>query len=248
VLLAVSRYQQQALCNQSGFPIEKTFILGNGVQIADYEEKFERKPFRLIYTSAPYRGLTSLLPIFKSAKNFFPELELRVFSGMSLYDGANRYQGPHADLIQQIKVHLREEKDVYFHEKYSPSNESIPGIHFFPPILQKDLAKEYSQAKVFTYPANVPETFCITAIEAQAAGCPVLSSTLGALTESVGTGGICVAGEPGSPEFLETYLKALVNILGYPTRWNELSLNGSSRVKEQFTWKCIAQKFIKNAG
>ena len=106
-LLLVSDWHAQTICQSSGFPISKAFVLRNGVQLKNFagEEKRVRK--RLIYSSTPNRGLIYLPEIYLDLKRKHADLELHVFSSLDLYrpywppiyDDAGEYQA----LIERIR-------------------------------------------------------------------------------------------------------------------------------------------------
>jgi hypothetical protein len=52
-------------------------------------------------------------------------------------------------------------------------------------VGQVELAREMQQARVLAYPTAFLETSCITAMEAKAAGLPIVTSHLGALVASI---------------------------------------------------------------
>jgi glycosyltransferase involved in cell wall biosynthesis len=63
------------------------------------------------------------------------------------------------------------------------------GIFLRGRVGQKQLADELQQARVWSYPTAFLETSCIGAMEARAAGVPLVTSALGALNETVGSHG-----------------------------------------------------------
>ena len=52
-LLVVSEWHRRTLCEETGFPLEKTSILRNGINLRDYQGFEPKKRKRLIFTSAP---------------------------------------------------------------------------------------------------------------------------------------------------------------------------------------------------
>ncbi|MBM3818733.1 MAG: glycosyltransferase [Acidimicrobiia bacterium] len=67
------------------------------------------------------------------------------------------------------------------------------------------------------------ETFCIAAAEAQAAGCAIVTSRLGALPETVGDAGICIDGGPRSAAYQQAFVDACVALLIDDERWGRVS-------------------------
>jgi glycosyltransferase involved in cell wall biosynthesis len=189
-LLAVSAWHAEKLCYLSGFPKEKAYVLRNGVCSEYFKERPEKIKKRLIYSSTPYRGLKFLPQIFKSLKEKHPELELHIFSDYKVY-GENANQA-YAGLIAEFNL---------MKEEFS----KIDACHLHGNVKQSQLAKEMLISAVLAYPNTFEETSCITAMEAQAAGCVVITSNLGALPETIGDAGIVVREKPGTPQYIESW-------------------------------------------
>ncbi|MEZ4754985.1 MAG: glycosyltransferase, partial [Bdellovibrionota bacterium] len=96
---------------------------------------------------------------------------------------------------------------------------------------------------ILFYPSKSPETCCITALEAQAAGCVVLSSHFGALPETVNDAGLLIRGTPGSPEYLNSYLAAADILLSDDQLLERLSNRGKERIAEHYHWDHVAERF-----
>lgn len=86
---------------------------------------------------------------------------------------------------------------------------STPGIEHVGTLPQPDLAEALRAASILAYPCTFPETGCIAALEAMAAGCAVVASDLGALAET--TAGHALLVDPGEDwsSFGARYLTAL---------------------------------------
>jgi glycosyltransferase involved in cell wall biosynthesis len=222
-LLAVSNWQADRLCAISGFPRDKSYILRNGHSAELFTSEIERSPYRLIYSSTPYRGLSFLLPIFKELKTRIPEVELHIFSGMAVYDETG---GNSSEIERPYKV---------LYERLS----NTPGITLHGNVLQDQLAKELQRSRLMTYPNTFEETSCIAAIEALAAGCPVVTSRRGALPETIAESGIFIDGDPASPPYQMQFVRAVENILRDEKAWEQLHQRA---VKKSLTttWDCIA--------
>lgn len=152
---------------------DKSIVLRNGISpkfeglfgISDDILKHKDKPPSLIYTSAPFRGLELLINLFPIIRKKVPGTTLKVFSSMKTY------QTP-AD---------KEKKD--YGALYDKCR-NTRGIEYHASIPQGRLAKVLFKASVFAYPNIFPETSCIAAMEAMAAGCLIVSSESGGLPET----------------------------------------------------------------
>lgn len=129
----------------------------------------------LAYTSPPNRGLNILLASFGHIRTAIPDVRLKVFSGLNLYQIAEAAD-PFVDLYRQIA--------------------QTEGAEYVGALPQPDLAQALCDVTVLTYPATIGETYCIATQEALAAGCLVASSELGALPETLAGYG-CLMKLPG---------------------------------------------------
>lgn len=223
LLLTVSTWQSQVLCERSGFPREKTFILGNGVDLGLFHESEERTRKRLIYSSVPYRGLQLMPDILEALVARHPDIEFHSFGGFSVYDD---------------RVH---ENDKRAHQALLERLSRFPQFHNHGNVTQRQLAREMMRSSILAYPNTFAETSCITALEAQAAGCAIVSSDLGAMRESVGEAGVLIGGAPGSPEYAQSFVDAVDILLSDDSAWLKLSEAGLARA-EDFAWSGIAQR------
>jgi glycosyltransferase involved in cell wall biosynthesis len=179
------------------------------------------RPRRLVYASTPFRGLDLLLDWFPLIRARCPDAELRVCSSMRVYA-------------------VPEEEDrARFGALYARARQ--PGVTFLGSLPQPALAAELSAARVLAYPNHWPETCCVAAIEALAAGCPVLTSSLGALPETVGEGGICLSGDPRSDSFRDRFVDEAVALLTDDERWSGLSALASRRAHGRYRYEAIAE-------
>lgn len=226
-LLAVSSWHAETLCSWSGFPLSKARVIGNGVHLPYFEGKQNRDRFRLIYSSAPNRGLELALHLIPEIRKKVSEVTLHVFSGLSLYDTDRPYQGPEAAYFQRLAQKLAK----------------VEGIILRGNLLQGELAKEFLKSSLLFYPNTMFETCCITALEAQAAGCPVVASANSALPETVGDAGVLINGEAGSPHYLTECVEATVELLKDKSYWKKLSDRGKERIISSYTWERVAERF-----
>ncbi len=223
----VSDWHAHSLCKASGFPIEKTFVLRNGIKLSYFEGEEVRQKKRLIYSSTPNRGLLHLPLIYVELKARHPDLELHVFSSNVIYSKSwpplHQDEGPYK-IIFDI---LRKLPDCYLHGS----------------VLQKQLAREYMRSGILAYPSDFLETSCITAMEAQAAGCPIVTTDLAALKETVGEAGFLIQDMPDSETYRHLFVEYCTSILSDSALFDRLSLTGKRQAKS-FDWKHRAQELL----
>ena len=226
-LFPVSKWHAETLCASSGFPYDKTFILRNGIYLPYFSTDEKRHRKRLIYSSTPGRGLKHLPSIFLELKQRHADLELFVYSSFDRYSlnwppifyGDNPYE----ELFNTLS--------------------KIPGCHLEGSIPQSHLAKEFMRASILAYPSDFEETSCITVMEAQAAGCAIVTSDLAALRETVGEAGILIPGEAGSLSYRKQFVEACDLLLSDDTYFEKISAIGKKQALT-YDWKIRAKELL----
>jgi glycosyltransferase involved in cell wall biosynthesis len=110
-------------------------------------------------------------------------------------------------------------------------------VHFTGWMDQKDLPALYSLADAFVFP-SIYEEFGIPVVEAMACGCPVLSSTTGAIPELVGDAGL-LTDPMDAPALAENILK----VTGSAGVAGEARRRGLARAG-LFSWDLAAGKTL----
>lgn len=192
----------QAKGYKEGFRIDpgKIRILGNAISPA-FENLFPQpqaiaaqKPWPpvLCYTSTPFRGLHVLLEAFPRIRAAIPGTRLRVFSSMSVY-GVGAEQDPYAALYELCRT--------------------TEGVEYVGSLSQTALARELRGATCLAYPNTFAEGFCISVLEAMAAGCIVITSDLGALRDTTAGFGHLLAPHPDKEVHARLYADFAVGVL-----------------------------------
>lgn len=127
--------------------------------------KSKKDQITLGYTSTPFRGLELLVDIFPIIQQHFPDVKLKIFSSMKVYQ-------------------VTEDEDKARFGKLYESLDHLEGVEYIGSISQPELAKELKKISVLVYPNTFPETSCIAVMEAMASGCHIVTSDLGALPET----------------------------------------------------------------
>ena len=163
LFIFVSDWQRIRFIEKYEIPWNKTLILRNGIgkPFEKYLDLPNNKNINsMTYCSIPWRGLELMIPIYKTIKQKYINSSLKIFSGMNIYQ-------------QQEKPGLFDEFQNMKNVKCSYG------------ISQTKLAEELSKIDYLTYPNTFQETSCITALQAMACGCLVVTSNLGALKETM---------------------------------------------------------------
>lgn len=206
-----------------------TQVIGNGIappfedMFASAENLLAAKENRAVYASAPERGLEILGDAFAAA---------RVETTLDVYSGRKLYQTSDAGL-EPLYAHLA----------------ALPRVTRYEPVSQAALAAALRGAAFLTYPAIVPETWCIVAQEAMAAGLKVIATTIGALPESTaGFADLMPMGETDTREAIAADFTSLIernaaNFLARPREWAEERFAQSRMVSQRCNWAARAKEW-----
>ena len=225
-LCPVSNWHADTLCRASGFPRSRCYVLRNGVHLDYFAGSEERKRKRLIYSSTPYRGLRFVPQVYRELLKKHPDLELHVFSGYGVYAGTGTPASALAE-FEQLRSELS----------------SLPGCTVHGNVKQDQLAREFMRSAVLLYPNTFEETSCITAMEAQAAGCAIVTSDRGALRETVGDAGILISGGPDEERYIKDFIDATDKLLTDDSAFSACSNSGLKNAP-QLSWKRVAESFL----
>lgn len=198
----VSDWQLQRYVEAFGLPRKRCRVLRNAAapvfhqQFRPDEMIAPAKDFPpiLAYTSTPFRGLDWLLAAFPRLRAAVPDLRLRVFSSMRVYQVAD-------------------EQDAAQYGHLYDLCRRLPGVEYVGSLPQPELARQLRRATLLAYPNHFAETSCIAVLEALAAGCRVVTSDLGALRETLGGWGRLVPFAERSAEYLPAFIDACLDEL-----------------------------------
>ena len=174
---------------QFKIPESKSIVIRNAIEKIDFEKKPKDK-ISLIYHTTPWRGLVHLLKVFKNLN--LENVELNVCSSTEIY-------GKKFDSV------LGKKYEGLFDECKNTKN-----VNYFGFLKNDKIIEKLKKMHIFAHPSIWPETSCVAAIEAMAAGCEVVTTNLGALNETCSPFGKLINFEK-KPEDLEVkYSEALL--------------------------------------
>ncbi len=186
----------------------------------------KKKNLTLAYTSTPFRGLEVLVKLFPRILSNFPEVSLKVYSGMKTY--------------QEIFS-----RDL-FRDLYKKC-EQMEGVEYVGPIAQRDLAVALKDVSILAYPNTFRETSCISVMEAMASGAWVVTSNLAALPETMAGFGTLVEVGKTEEEFEANFFKSLSEtILRYYEQdeaWKKRLQEQVRFVNENYIWSRRAREW-----
>lgn len=201
-VLGVSSYHARFIADAYG--LSNTGFVPNGVDLGRFDQTLTKVPFSAIYASSPDRGLLTLLDLWPRIVAQEPTALLTVAYGFDTMDA----------WIRAGRHDLAEFKDAVMR-----TMEATPQVEYVGRLPQDELARRYCRTVAWLYPSDFLETSCITAMEAMAGGCIPVTSSVGAVKETVGDGG-CVVWGPGrtrsnpySPAWRDFYVRCAQGVL-----------------------------------
>lgn len=252
-IFAVSDWQAQRLAKLFELPLEHFYCTRNGVHWPYFNSGEPLKtdllstpgsPLRLLYTSVPDRGLDVLLQL-------FPRIQAAVQQKASKCPEKSRELELH--LYSSFKVWGQQtDADATLEKKLEIEAHKLPGVFFHEPLTHAQLAQELKKATLWLYPNHSApssgfwaETSCIAALEAQAAGLPVLSSARGALPESVihSVTGLLFEGEAVSSDYQAQFVEAAAALLLNTEQRQQMALAAQQHIYTHHRWSEIAAEW-----
>lgn len=225
----LSPWHKEFFCRHHSVPDDKVFVTRDAIDHSRFNKHLPRVPGRMIYSSSPDRGLDVLLDCLPRIRQRVPHAHLKVFYGFDNWEKAVEVRGnPHEiGWMKRIKQQLNQ-----------------PGVEYVGRVGQDRLADEFLQAELWGYPTAFWETFCITAVEAMAAGVPVVTSNLAALSTTVGIdGGVIIDGDNKSEAYQNAFVEVCVYILSNPDVWSELSQRGKAKAAG-YRWDTLVDEWF----
>tara|TARA_B100001245_G_C22879411_1_gene422833 strand:+ start:556 stop:1503 length:948 start_codon:yes stop_codon:yes gene_type:complete len=206
-------------------PEDKSIVIRNAVEEIIQAEK-NKKKIKLIYHSTPWRGLSVLLNVFEKLKS--DSVELDVCSSTIIY-GKEFY-----------------DKSDYKYQKLYEKCKQSEKINYLGYLSNQKLIEHIKTCHIFAFPSIWIETSCISAIEAMAAGCSVVTSNLGALYETCTPFANFVHFDQNLKNFERDYFLALQKTIdNYWSEENQEILNLQIKtVNKLYSWKTRSQDWI----
>lgn len=200
----------------------------NGItQLDDEMSKVSipRNKKRLVFTNRPERGLDNLL------YNIAPKLWERDKEIEIVIAG---YDNTHPDMAQYY-AELNNQINLYKQQGFQ--------IGHVGSLTKKDLYGLYMGAGVYVYPTNFKETSCITVMEAQMCGLPMVTSNIGALPETCKQDyASIIDGDAKSDQYHKAFIDSVFELIENETAWKKASTAGLSYV-ENNQWKHVAKEW-----
>jgi glycosyltransferase involved in cell wall biosynthesis len=204
-----SQWHKEYIAERFGLGLsqKKLSIIPLGIKKSQFNW-VPKVPGRAIYSSNPDRGLYILLEMWPKLMEKIPGLHLVVtygWEGLATWNGDTAWQ----DGIVQQKAYV------------TGKAEEFGNIELTGRLTKERLYGEMGQAEICLYPNNFFETFCLTGLESQASGVPMITSCMGAMRTTLYPGcNVLIEGSPYSEAYQEEFISQadlLMNNKGWLT-------------------------------
>jgi len=230
----VSNWQYEKFRNIYNIPEYKSVVIKNATESFVYTQRSQGK-MKLIYTSAPNRGLDVLLDAFEVLNR--DDVELDVYSSTIIYGSDYSKQVDH--VFKPLFDRASNMKNVNY-KGYGENS-----------VVREAL----QQSHIFAYPSTFEETSCMAAIEAGSAGCKLITTNYGALYETGSEYATMVPFNSNRSMLVRSYAKALNQAIN--NYWKQENLDLLQKQSVYFNtfynwqvrtsqWKNLFNHIIKN--
>ncbi len=227
----ISSWQQKGFTDVFDFDRRKLYLTRNGVDLSLFEATPPRNRNKLVYINTPFRGLDVLIKLFPVLQRAVPDVELHLYTGMSLYG-------------EQFTEWEKQLQGLYAHAR------KMPSVYLNEPLPKAGLARELLTAGLSLYPSHFEECCSIASLETQAAGVPMVTSDLAGLKDTIvhGENGILIPiDDPElksrSQQYQVNFLNQAVRLIRDEDAWSRLSENASRNIAENYSWSLIASEW-----
>jgi tetratricopeptide (TPR) repeat protein len=220
-VIVLSEWHKKYVKQKTGIPEHITILSRNAIYTERFSQNIqntqniEKIPYRFIYMSDAGRGLSHLIDMLPVIKDRYPETTLVIFTKIEHIDDI---------LLKRIK--------------------ELDYVSLNPRTTQENISKELLKSDIWLYPTDFTETYCISALEAMAAGCLVATVKLAGLADTVGNRGIMCNEPITEQKNKDELLKKLFLVLDNPAIKQRYIENAKEWAFKQ-TYQNLAKEWIK---
>lgn len=199
-ILCLSNWHKENVVKVHNLNPEQIIVTRNGIDLTRFANKdIKRDQYKCVNSSSPDRSWPVLLEIWPEIKKQVPNASLHLYYGFFNWKKSAQHDSLQMDLIQRLENRIEELKplDVVFHDR----------------ICQDKLANEFLSAGAWLHSTWFQETSCISAMEIQAAGLHPITSSIGALNETILDKSCLIDGDWTSKEYQDKFIKKTVEAL-----------------------------------
>tara|TARA_R100000152_G_C6781773_1_gene217069 strand:- start:5128 stop:6234 length:1107 start_codon:yes stop_codon:yes gene_type:complete len=217
-IVVLTDWHKQNIMNIYELDDKKFQIIGHGLPDRDYPNKIPKKvENKMIWTSDWERGVDRAVRIINKIEDPSIKINFDIYGeGSSDSRTLEKYPG------------LKEEIEKSRHN-----------IRTHPYIDNDVLQEEWKNCDIWFYPTHYPETYCITALEAQRHGCFVLSTRVAALENVVEDRGIVCHCDPNHGDLEDTMAMQLEYYIKNKKKTTPYRKKGMEWAKQQTITKTV---------
>lgn len=213
----VSHWQYEKFRYLFQVPTDNAYVIKNSIEPIEFQQRSTGDKIRLIYTSAPFRGLEILLDAFSILGR--DDVELDVYSSPLMYGSAytESVQGQFDGLLERAA--------------------NTHGVNYHGYAPNEDIRQALMRAHIFAYPSIFEETACLAMIEAGAAGCRLVTTDLGALYETGSEWATMIEMQADEKSLVQNYAAALENAVDKYWDGQDILKRQSEFFNEFYSWE-----------
>ena len=215
-IFTVSNWHKAQVSKVYDIPAESIIATWNGVDYEMFEGLDEnvREPRSLFYMARPERGLENLVGTDNPIMAMLPDCHLYVC-------GYNNTTPEMAEYYRYLWQRCEE----------------LPNVTNLGHLGKRQLYEAMSKAQLYVYPTVFEDTSCIAALEANAAGLPLIGSEWSAVPETMKDAGAVLLPLKNGAVDKQEFAKAVRRVLSQPTLYN--TIQKKALAKRQ-TWESAA--------
>jgi glycosyltransferase involved in cell wall biosynthesis len=205
-VICISEWQKRYVMKHTKIDEQAIYVSRNAIHPKRFNGPIpvDRTPFRFVFTSDPNRGFNNFVEMIPWIKERYPQSTFYLFGR-----------------LEQVS-----------NEDMARAKAMSDYVFISPRISQEQLVTELKKSDVWLYPTCFDETYCISAVEAMAAGCLVASINEAALCEIVGDRGVMVD-YTTREETNRALFEALCKVLDDPKKKEEITERGHEWAMKQ---------------
>jgi glycosyltransferase involved in cell wall biosynthesis len=188
----VSHWQYNRFRERYQIPEHKSVVIKNAIEpmvLTDFPSHQDK--LRLIYTSTPWRGLSILVRVIEILNDLRDDFECDIYSSTKIY--GKDFEKTEGDKFEPLFEKCKQTRNINYHGYAS----------------NYDVREAVGKAHLLAYPSIFEETSCLSALEALYAGCKVVTTNYGALTETCGDFADYTEFEPNHEALAQRYAASL---------------------------------------
>jgi glycosyltransferase involved in cell wall biosynthesis len=228
-IIAVSHFTKWELTNYYKIPPNKIRVIHNGVDINKFKPATDKRKAKAALGFNPDDPAIVSVGRLYARKGLFTLIE-------SMPAVVKRF--PNAKFIISGKGQSDEMRKLIIHAEKLGVKDNIVFTGYYP---DKKLPKLYQAADVFAF-STFYEHHPFAVLEAMATGLPVVTTTVGGIPETIGSGKNGFLVEPFNQA---QFSDRILYLLEHPAEAAEMGLKARKTVEERFDWRIVVKDAMK---